>query len=329
MGPAFLWAEGQRNFRPTSHFSLLTSHVSRLTPHVSRSFMARIALATAAHIPELAPDDQLLLPVLRALGAEAEPAVWNDPDYPWAERDLVVVRSTWDYEGQRAAFVDWARGVSRVTRIENDADILDWNTDKSYLERFGREGVPVVGTAILDGAAPADLERLLAEYGWDEVVVKPAVGAGGRDIYRVRAGRVHDAGEGLVRMLARGRALVQPFLRTVEAPGELSLLFFDGRFSHAAIKRPAAGDFRVQEVLGGTTTRIDVTGREVAAGERVLAALDTMPLYARCDFLHGQDGEWLLSELELTEPSMFLVLHPAAPERFARAILSRARAPAR
>ncbi|MGH7585220.1 MAG: ATP-grasp domain-containing protein [Gemmatimonadales bacterium] len=291
--------------------------------------MARITLATAAHIPELAPDDQLLLPVLRALGAEVEPAVWSDAAYPWAERDLVVVRSTWDYEGQRAAFVGWAREVSRVTRIENDADLLDWNTDKSYLERFGREGLPVVATAILDGAGPGDLELLLAERGWDEAVVKPAVGAGGRDIYRVRAGRMRDAGDGLNRMLGHGRALVQPFLRTVEAMGELSLLFFDGRFSHAAIKRPATGEFRVQEVLGGSTTRIDVTAREVAAGERVLAALTTVPLYARCDFLHAPDGEWLLSELELTEPSMFMVLDPAAPERFARAILSRAGTPAR
>ena len=288
-----------------------------------------IALATAAHLPDLAPDDQLLLPVLRALGAEVEPAVWSDGRYPWAERDLVVVRSTWDYEGRREAFVDWARGVSRVTRIENDATILDWNTDKSYLERLGRDGLPVVATAILDRADIAALDRLLQERGWDEVVVKPAIGAGGRDIYRVRAGRVDDAGEALGRMLGRGRALVQPFLRSVEAPGELSLLIFDGRFSHAAIKRPAAGEFRVQEVLGGTTTRFDATPRDVASGERVLAALDTVPLYARCDFLRGQDGDWLLSELELTEPSMFMALDPGSPERFARAILSRCGARAR
>jgi hypothetical protein len=40
--------------------------------------------------------------------------------------------------------------------------------------------------------------------------------------------------------------LVQPFLPEIQSTGELSLLFFDGTFSHAVCKRPKAGDYRVQ-----------------------------------------------------------------------------------
>lgn len=281
-----------------------------------------IALATSSQHPDLAPDDRLLLDALRAEGAEAEPAVWDDPDYPWSSRRLVVIRSTWDYPGRRETYLAWAESTSGVVRLENDAATLRWNTDKGYLADFERRGHAVVPTAVLDEGTMAGLERLLAARGWDEAVVKPLVGAGGYDTFRVRAGRVAAAGEPLAAALARTRLLVQPFLPVVEE-GELSLLFLDGSFSHAARKRPALGEFRVQEQFGGSTLPAVASPAEVALGERIVAALDRCPLYARLDFLHSPDG-WLLSEIELTEPSMFLALDPAAPVRFARAVLARA-----
>ncbi len=281
-----------------------------------------IALATSSQHPDLAPDDRLLLEALRAEGAEAEPAIWDDAQYPWASRRLVVIRSTWDYPGRREAYLAWAESTSGVVRLENDPATLRWNTDKGYLAEFERRGHAVVPTTVLEEGTMAGLERLLAARGWDDAVVKPLVGAGGYDTFRVRAGRVTAAGEPLAAALARTRLLVQPFLPVVEE-GELSLLFFDGGFSHAARKRPAPGEFRVQEQFGGSTLPAVASPADVALGERIVAALDRCPLYARLDFLHSPDG-WLLSEVELTEPSMFLALDPAAPARFARAVLARA-----
>jgi glutathione synthase/RimK-type ligase-like ATP-grasp enzyme len=281
-----------------------------------------IALATSSQVPDLAPDDRLLLESLRAAGAEAEPAVWDDAAYPWASRRLVVVRSTWDYVARREAYLSWAEAISGLTRVENDAATLRWNTDKGYLADFERRGHAVVPTTVLEAGTMAGLERLLAARGWDDAVVKPLVGAGGSDTYRVRAGRVAAAGEPLAAALARTRMLVQPFLPVAEE-GELSLLFFDGSFSHAARKRPALGEFRVQEQFGGSTLPAVAAPADVALGQRILAGLDRCPLYARLDFLHSPDG-WLLSEIELTEPSMFLALDPGAPARFARAVLARA-----
>jgi glutathione synthase/RimK-type ligase-like ATP-grasp enzyme len=281
-----------------------------------------IALATSSQHPELAPDDRLLLAALRAEGADAEPAVWDLPGYPWASRRLVVIRSTWDYVGRREAYLAWAESTSRLTPVENDPATLRWNTDKGYLAEFGRRGHAVVPSEVLEDATMAGLERLLATRGWDDAVVKPVVGAGGRDTFRVRAGRVAGAGEPLAAALARSRMLVQPFLPVVEE-GELSLLFFDGSFSHAARKRPAVGEFRVQEQFGGSTVPAVAAPEEVTLGRRILEGLDRSPLYARLDFLRAPGG-WLLSEIELTEPSMFLALDPGAPTRFARAVLARA-----
>jgi len=281
-----------------------------------------IALATSSQHPELAPDDRLLLAALRSEGAEAEPAVWDLKGYPWASRRMVVIRSTWDYVGRRAAYLAWAESTARLTPVENDPATLRWNTDKGYLADLERRGHAVVPSTVLEEATTVGLQRLLAARGWDDAVVKPVVGAGGQDTFRVRAGRVAAAGEPLAAALARARMLVQPFLPVTEE-GELSLLFFDGDFSHAARKRPAVGEFRVQEQFGGSTLPAVAAPEEVALGRRILEGLDRSPLYARLDFLRSPEG-WLLSEIELTEPSMFLALDPAAPARFARAVLARA-----
>lgn len=301
---------------------MVEGRTSRPVPVPRSPFPDLIALATSSQHPELSPDDRLLLEALRAEGAAAEPAVWDDMGYPWADRRLVVVRSTWDYVGRRDAYLAWAEATSRLAPLENDPATLRWNTDKGYLAEFERRGHAVVPSTVLEDATIAGLERLLAGRGWDEAVVKPVVGAGGHDTFRVRAGRVAAAGEPLSAALARSRLLVQPFLPVAEE-GELSLLFFDGDFSHAARKRPAAGEFRVQEQFGGSTVPAVAAPGEVALGRRILEGLERMPLYARLDFLRGPDG-WLLSEIELTEPSMFLALDPAAPARFARAVLARA-----
>ena len=94
---------------------------------------ARIALATAAEFPDLDEDAPALLKALTEQGIQGEPAVWTDPDVDWSAYDLVVVRSTWDYQDRHAEYLDWARRVAAVTTLKNSAEVLAWNTDKTYL----------------------------------------------------------------------------------------------------------------------------------------------------------------------------------------------------
>ena len=57
--------------------------------------------------------------------------------------------------------------------------------------------------------------------------------------------------------------------------------------------------------------------------EQALAAVPGGPerlLYARVDLLPGPDGDPLVIELELTEPSLFLAAVPAGADRFAAAM---------
>jgi hypothetical protein len=50
---------------------------------------------------------------------------------------------------------------------------------------------------------------------------------------------------------AAGDVLVQRFVPEVVWPGEWSFVFVGQEYSHSVLKRPAAGDFRVQEEFGG------------------------------------------------------------------------------
>ena len=115
-----------------------------------------IALVTCATLPELDPDDRLLIEPLRAAGVAAVPAVWDDATVDWAGFDLVVIRNTWDYPARRTEFLNWAR---LVPKLRNPADVIAWNTDKRYLAQLAVAGVPIVPTTWLDPARCSAVAR--------------------------------------------------------------------------------------------------------------------------------------------------------------------------
>lgn len=164
----------------------------------------------------------------------------------------------------------------------------------------------------------ADLEEVLAAQGWEEAVVKPVVDLGARNLRRVRAGEGPDALESILR---RGGAIVQPFLPSVEEEGELSLIYIGGELTHAVRKRPAAEDFRVQSIWGGTVDLAEPDSSHLELAERALAQLDEAPLYARVDIVEDPNGEPCLIELELIEPNLYLQTNPTAAEALADAAL--------
>lgn len=281
-----------------------------------------IALVTCAEIPDLEPDDQLLVAPLRALGAEPAVVVWDDPAVDWAAYDLAVLRSPWDYAPRRDEFTAWA---SRVPSLVNAAAVVAWNTDKRYLATLAAAGVPIVPTTWIDEPGWTPPER-------GEWVIKPAISSGSRDTGRydmaTRADRDH-AQEHLRRLTDAGRvAMAQPYLGAVDTHGETALIFFDGVFSHAIRKGPMLdGPDRGMASLykPEVITPRAPSPEELTAAARVLEAIPAdlpAPAYARVDLIPGPDGAPLLVELELTEPSLFLGHAPGAAERFAAVLIA-------
>ncbi|HEU0129669.1 MAG TPA: hypothetical protein VFQ85_01595 [Mycobacteriales bacterium] len=267
----------------------------------------RIGLATSAEFPDLYTDDDPLRAALLARDAVPVPAVWDDPAVDWAAFDLVVIRSCWDYHERRDAFVAWAH---TVPRLHNPAGVVEWNTDKTYLRELTEAGIPVVPTAW----SPASL----AEVPWDDVVVKPAISAGARNTLHCR--RDDPAGQELLERID-GTVMVQPYLDSVEGYGERSLLFVEGRLTHAVRRNPALS-FEGEERFDARL--VDAAPEEVALAERVLAHVGEPLLYARVDLVRDASGDPVLIELEVTEPQLFLRFSTAGAEALADAVVARA-----
>lgn len=272
-----------------------------------------------------APDDATLLTALADRGVEADTAAWDDPAIDWGAADLVVIRSTWDYQYARDAFVSWAERVEAVTTLANPAATVRANTDKHYLRDLEAAGVPTVSTHFVEPGQTPAVPSALADQ---PIVVKPAVSAGARDTAPYEPDD-HDAGVAHVaRLLDAGRTvLLQPYQHRVDEAGEAALVFVDGRFSHGLHK---AARLAVGRERGATRVASEsITPREPSPAERdvagrVLAAADGEGLlYARVDLVDSPDAGPQLLELELTEPSLFLPHAEGAGARLADAIVAR------
>lgn len=289
---------------------------------------ARIAFVTCTDLLVLDPDDQLLAEAVAALGGEVVACAWDDGEVDWTGFDLVLLRSPWDYHLRRDAFVHWAERVGRATELRNAAGTIAWNTDKTYLRTLAAQGVPTIPTHWIEHGEPVpDLAELLARRGWREAIVKPSIGLGSSGLLRVHDGDASGAGAThLADLVADGTAIVQPFVPSVPAEGELSLVFFDGELSHTVRKRPPAGEFRVQPDFGAVATSERPPEAHLAVARAALATLDHAPLYARVDLVAGDGGAPWLMELELVEPTLYFEAVPGSAERFARLLLAAARA---
>ena len=283
----------------------------------------RVTLLTCAELPALTPDDELLAVALRAHGVSVDVQPWA-AYLEGGPGDVAVFRSTWDYHLAFEHFASWlAKAEQQGVCLLNTPGLVRWNANKAYLGDLAAAGVALPPTEWLDAPDEGRVALALAMRGWPRAVLKPRVSASAHGTIVVTPGMVLPR-DAMAPLRGHG-ALLQRFVDEIEHDGELSLVFFDGVYSHAVLKRPREGDFRVQQEFGGTDTAVTPPPGTVAFGERVLALCRGVPTYARVDLVTTPEGP-VLMELELIEPMLYLGCAPGAADRFARAILARARA---
>lgn len=266
-------------------------------------------------------------------GIRVETLSWRAAAIDWLQYDAVVIRSTWDYQDNPDAFMSVLERIqAQGVPIANPVEVVQWNLTKRYLAHLGEHGIPVVPSRYGYALGPSVLSDVAAELGSRELVIKPVIGASAGDVYRVRlasSGRaeifIKDAQrispEQLSRVFSNREHLIQPLVESVRSEGEYSLFFFTGSYSHTILKRPGEGDFRVQEEHGGRNRPIDPSPEMVELGASAVgvAGGDNL-LYARVDLVRGKTGRWEVMELELIEPSLYLDMDAASPDRLAEAI---------
>jgi len=281
--------------------------------------MPRVALATSAKYPSLTEDDRLLLKPLGDRGLQAEPAIWDDPTYPWSSSDAVVIRSCWDYHFKPEEFLRWIASLEAAgVPVFNSGALIRWNTNKSYLRALQAQGTAIVPTLWSEPGTPVDLREQLHELGWKKAVIKPRISATAHRT-KLIAAEDADAAQNLFDELRDGvGVMAQAFMDSIVTEGEWSLIFFGGEFSHAVLKTPRTGDFRVQNDFGGTARLAGPPRCVLESATRTVHSVDSS-VYARVDGVL-EEGQFLLMELELIEPALFLESYPAAPPQFADAI---------
>jgi glutathione synthase/RimK-type ligase-like ATP-grasp enzyme len=281
-----------------------------------------IAFATHAGLTGLTPSDRLAADGLERRGSTVSAIPWSAA-CDWNRFDAVVLRATWDYYKRPAEFRDWLQRLDEhEVSLWNPARLAAWNMHKGYLRELERQGLRVVPTAwIPPSASNGSLAGLVQERRWRDVVVKPAVSANANETWRTAL--VTEEDEVRFReMVAGGEVMVQPVIDSLVRDGELSFVFLGGEFSHAVLKRPASGDFRVQSLHGGTVQRVEAPAEWVEQAATVLEAVTGPWLYARVDGCIV-DGRFLLVELEMLEPDLFFNLAPEAAARFAEGLEAR------
>jgi glutathione synthase/RimK-type ligase-like ATP-grasp enzyme len=255
---------------------------------------------------------------LIAAGAEVTPVVWSEP-FDAAAYDLVLPLVAWGYHkdfGRWMAVLD--RLEAQGARVRNPIPLLRWNSDKKYLAELYERGVPVVPTEVAKALDEDSLAAIRSHFDCSELVVKPPVSASAYLTFRI------GAGDPIPEPVRGQRMMVQPWLESITTTGEWSLLFFDGKLSHALSKVPVAGDFRVQPEHGGIIESCDPPAGAEEVALAALAAAPAPAIYARVDLIMGNCGTLQVIELELIEPALWLDQAPEAASRFANAVLSAA-----
>lgn len=279
-----------------------------------------IVVATCADWPEPSKSEALLVAALRARGTEVSAAPWNGPEAAFDGADLVLLRACWDYHKSPQRFLAWldrleARGLS----VLNPPALVRWNFDKRYLLALQAAGIRVPGTRIVPSNDHAAIAAAMREAGWAEAVLKPISGQSG---FHVELLRLAERADWPVSAMPTETALLQSFIADIGRLGEVALIFFDGRFSHAVRKLSAPGEWRSNSQYGGTYEAATVDPATIAAAEAALAAAPFHPLYARVDGVEAE-ADFTVMELELIEPGLFLDSDEAAAGRFADAVLAR------
>ena len=279
----------------------------------------QVAFLVMEDMGDYVTDFHLGVEPMRDLGWDVATVPWRSaPD--WNDYDAVYICTPWDYPQFADEFMQVLETIEASDAVLiNELSIVRWNLDKSYMKDVASRGDAIVPSTWYEGFRAEDAPGFFAEHNTDKVVIKPTIGGNAMDTFVLHKPIGDELLAQLAATFADRRFFVQPFIENIQSEGEYSLFFFNGRYSHAIVKTPAAGDFRVQEEHGADIVPTEPPDGLLDVANRVFAHIEPLPAYGRGDWVRGPDGRFLLMELELIEPSLYLRTDAGAAARFARA----------
>jgi len=288
--------------------------------------MCRCAFLTMDNLTGYVSDDELTITHLNDVGWTVEMVSWRK-DYNWSQFDVVVIRTTWDYQNDPDAFFTVLESIdSSGARLENSLELVRWNMQKTYLRDIASRGTLIVPTLWQEeGVDTKKLGSFFDQLETEEMIIKPIIGASAGHAFRLPRSQSNAKIPALEKIFGRRAYMVQPFMQNIIEEGEFSLIYFEGMHSHTILKTPKTNDFRVQEEHGGNIRPVIAEPELLHSSQHVIDSLPQIPLYARVDFVRTEQNTFALMELELIEPALYFRMDADSPMRFAHALTTRVR----
>lgn len=272
------------------------------------------------YVQQVLDEDSLLIKALEFRGLTASRAAWDDPEYDWAQAKNVIIRATWNYSPQIEKYTTWLKTVSEASRLINPLKTVLWNLDKEYLLDLERNGISIPPSHIVQQGSTSSLPSIIDQLNWTEIVVKPAVSGGGRHTYRLHQNMAGDFNSTFQELVKAETMILQEFQSNILTMGEITLVCFGGKYSHAIRKFAQDGEFRVQDDFGGRVEPYKPSQDEIDLAERAMKSFQPIPAYGRVDMMWDNHNNLCVSELELIEPELWLRFKQTASEMFADAL---------
>ena len=272
------------------------------------------------YIQNILLEQELLKSAFEAQGLKVDITYWDNPSYEWQKTRSILFRTIWDYFERFDEFWEWVEQVKTKTTLINSYELIKWNIDKHYLNDLKNNGIQVVPTCFVDRGNNIGLKEIANLNDWKHIVIKPAISASAFNTYKITNDEIEHNEKLFHELLQTHDMLVQPFFSTISEFGEASLMVFDGKFTHAVLKKAKPGDFRVQDDFGGTVHDYKPTEEEIVFAEKVFQSCISMPIYGRVDIVWDTNKNLYLSELEIIEPELWIRNMPESGNKIAEAV---------
>ncbi|MDO1448076.1 hypothetical protein Q0590_17515 [Rhodocytophaga aerolata] len=265
-------------------------------------------------------EDNQLRQFLLQKGLNIQPEIWTDPHVNWQAYDLAILKSPWDYFDKIEQFYSWLDKMENLNiPLLNPATVVRWNADKHYLATIEASGLRVTPTLFLEKGQSPSLNDYFETFQSSKIVIKPCVSGGSKHTFAIGREDIDQLTPQLTSLLQQEAFMVQPFLEQIQQEGEWSFIYFNGQFSHSLLKKARTGDFRVQHYLGGTIHPDPAPAHILSEASAYVEAFTKNCLYARVDGLII-NNHFVLMELELIEPFLFLFTYPGSYEKYYQAL---------
>ncbi|WP_437395352.1 ATP-grasp domain-containing protein [Flagellimonas lutimaris] len=278
------------------------------------------------YIENILQEDLLVLEALKKQGLQVTRKSWDDPNFDWSTTKYALFRTTWDYFDRYQEFSRWLEEASKQTQFINSKSLIYWNIDKHYLKDLSNAGVNIPKTIFVEQGSKVTLADTISSartnngFTADTFILKPCVSGAARHTYKIEEDEIEVHENIFQELVAEEAMMLQEFQKNIVSEGEISMMVFNGDFTHAVLKIAKPGDFRVQDDFGGTVHNYTPDQEQIAFAQSVVEAAPELPIYARVDIFKDNNGNWALAELEIFEPELWFRLNPIAADILAKAI---------